>query len=77
MDAMNIGQAAKASGVSVKMVRHCEAVGLVPPRTDAGHRQYGASEAHTLRFIRQARSPERAPARAAPGGAAAKRWPGR
>lgn len=57
MDAMNIGQAAKASGVSAKMVRHYEAVGLVPapPRTDAGYRQYTASEVHTLRFIRQAR----------------------
>lgn len=57
MDAMNIGQAAKASGVSAKMVRHYEAVGLVPapPRTDAGYRQFTASEVHTLRFIRQAR----------------------
>ena len=57
MDAMNIGQVAKASGVSAKMVRHYEAVGLVPapPRTDAGYRQYTASEVHTLRFIRQAR----------------------
>ena len=57
MDVMNIGQAAKASGVSAKMVRHYEAVGLVPapPRTDAGYRQYTASEVHTLRFIRQAR----------------------
>lgn len=57
MDAMNIGEAAKASGVSAKMVRHYEAVGLVPApaRTDAGYRQYSASEVHTLRFIRQAR----------------------
>ena len=57
MHAMNIGQAAKASGVSAKMVRHYEAVGLVPApaRTDAGYRQYTASEVHTLRFIRQAR----------------------
>ena len=57
MDAMNIGEAAKASGVSAKMVRHYEAVGLVPApaRTDAGYRQYTASEVHTLRFIRQAR----------------------
>lgn len=58
MDAMNIGQATKASGVPAKMVRHYEAVGLVPApaRTDAGYRQYyTASEVHTLRFIRQAR----------------------
>lgn len=57
MDAMSIGQAAKASGVPAKMVRHHEAVGLVPApaRTDAGYRQYTASELHTLRFIQQAR----------------------
>jgi MerR family copper efflux transcriptional regulator len=57
MQAMNIGQAAKASGVSAKMIRHYEAVGLVPApnRTDSGYRQYTAAEVHTLRFIRQAR----------------------
>jgi len=54
---MNIGEAAKASGVSAKMVRHYESVGLFPEpsRTDAGYRQYSDSEVHTLRFIRQAR----------------------
>jgi MerR family copper efflux transcriptional regulator len=57
MQAMNIGQAATASGVSVKMIRHYEGVGLVPPpnRTDSGYRQYTEGEVHTLRFIRQAR----------------------
>jgi len=57
MDVMNIGQAAKASGVSAKMIRHYEQVGLFPGprRTDAGYRQYGESEVHTLRFIRHAR----------------------
>ena len=57
MQAMNIGQAAKASGVSAKMIRHYEEVGLVPApsRTDSGYRQYTAAEVHTLRFIRQAR----------------------
>ena len=55
--AMNIGQAALASGVSAKMIRHYEAVGLVPAtkRTDAGYRQYQANEVDTLRFIHQAR----------------------
>jgi len=54
---MNIGQAASLSGVSAKMVRHYEALGLLPriARTDAGYRQYGEAEVHTLRFIRRAR----------------------
>jgi len=54
---MNIGQAAKASGVSAKMIRHYEEVGLIPApnRTDAGYRQYTDSEVHTLQFIRRSR----------------------
>jgi MerR family transcriptional regulator, copper efflux regulator len=54
---MNIGQAAAQSGVSAKMVRHYETLGLLPriARTDAGYRQYGDNEVHTLRFIRRAR----------------------
>lgn len=54
---MNIGQAAKATGVSAKMIRHYEAVGLIPApnRTDAGYRQYTDTEVHTLQFIRRSR----------------------
>jgi MerR family copper efflux transcriptional regulator len=54
---MNIGDAAKASGVSAKMIRHYESVGLFPEarRTDSGYRQYTDKEVSTLRFIRQAR----------------------
>jgi Cu(I)-responsive transcriptional regulator len=54
---MNIGEAAKASGVSAKMIRHYESVGLFPEtaRTEAGYRQYSGNEINTLRFIRQSR----------------------
>ncbi len=54
---MNIGQAAHASGVSAKMIRHYESLGLLPKiaRTESGYRQYDTTAVHTLRFIRRSR----------------------
>ena len=55
---MNIGDAAKASGVSAKMIRHYEAIQLIGNslRTESGYRTYGEKEIHVLRFIKSARS---------------------
>lgn len=57
MQLMNIGDAAAAAGVTPKMIRHYESLGLIPvaERTDAGYRLYGDREIDMLRFIRQSR----------------------
>lgn len=54
---MNIGEAAKAAGVSTKMIRNYEQIGLLPPaeRSDSGYRLYGLRDVSVLRFIRQSR----------------------
>ncbi|PZU25117.1 MAG: Cu(I)-responsive transcriptional regulator [Shinella sp.] len=54
---MNIGEAAEASGVSAKMIRYYEEIGLIPKaeRTASNYRTYGPAAVHSLRFVRRAR----------------------
>ncbi len=54
---MNIGEAAKISGVNAKLIRHYESIGIIPKalRTDSGYRIYSESDVNTLAFVRRAR----------------------
>ena len=55
---MNIGEASSATGVSAKMIRYYESIGLIraPLRTDSNYRVYGEDEVHMLRFVKRART---------------------
>lgn len=54
---MNIGQAAKLSGIPAKTIRYYESVGLIPPasRTDSGYREYRQADVSVLKFVERAR----------------------
>ncbi len=55
---MNIGEAAKLSGINAKLIRHYEAIGIIPKagRSEAGYRTYSENEVHILTFVKRSRS---------------------
>ncbi|PIS11277.1 MAG: Cu(I)-responsive transcriptional regulator [Bdellovibrio sp. CG10_big_fil_rev_8_21_14_0_10_47_8] len=55
---MNIGQAAKISGVNAKLIRHYESIGIIPKasRSDSGYRIYSEVDVHILSFVKRSRN---------------------
>ena len=55
---MNIGEAAKFSGINAKLIRHYESIGLIPKarRTESGYRTYSEADINTLTFVKRTRS---------------------
>lgn len=55
---MNIGQAAKLSGVNAKLIRHYESIGIIPKasRSESGYRTYSETDVHILSFVKRSRN---------------------